>query len=82
MKAARVRVPRLTRPQQHVLVGALLFGHVPAVFQASVRALKAEKLVKVSRLGNIVLTTIGRLVAMQLHDSLVQSVKARHPGWK
>lgn len=58
---------KLTRSQQHVLIGCLLFGHVPAAFQASVDALKHAGLVKPSSIGNIVLTPSGRLVAVGLH---------------
>lgn len=73
-----VRVPRMTRAMKHCLVGALLFGHVPAVFQASARSLRKQGLVRTSEVGNVVLTGYGRAVAFIVHDQLVSGVRRRY----
>jgi hypothetical protein len=66
MSMKKIKGFKITDSQQHTLIGTLLFGKTPIVFQASVTALKKAGFMTVDRYGNLELTAVGMEVALQL----------------
>ncbi len=57
------KIMKLTRPQELCLIGALLYGACPIVFDATASSLRKGGMLTTDNLGNLVLTHSGRMKA-------------------
>jgi hypothetical protein len=68
---------KLTQSQQHTLIGTMLFGRCPIVYPATAEALKRAGLFKPDRKGNMMLTKLGLMVALDLYKYRTTRIVAR-----